>query len=77
MDCGLSLGVDVVEQVAVTYGEILYYSVPMCILTSAFLVLCILIGRKRVLFFLRGILAAFFGNMEIIFSWYCFLPPCA
>lgn len=51
MDCGLSLGVDVVEQVAVTYGEILYYSVPMCILTSAFLVLCILIGRKRVLFF--------------------------
>ena len=55
MDCGLSLGVDVVEQVAVTYGEILYYSVPMCILTSAFLVLCILIGRKRVLFFLRGI----------------------
>lgn len=55
LDCGLSLGVEVVQEVAVTYGEILYYSVPVCILGAAFLILCILLGRRRVWNFLKGI----------------------
>jgi len=61
--CGISLGVDVTEQVAVTYGEILYYSIPLCILTAAFSILCILAGRKRVWGFLRSIpFGRFFGK---------------
>lgn len=63
VDCGVSLGVDVVEEVSVTYGEILYYSVPLCILTAAFLILCIVIGKDRVLGFWKGIpFARFFGK---------------
>lgn len=53
--CGVSLGVDLVEQVSKTYGEVLYYSIPLCIFTTAFLILCILFGWKRVLNFLKGI----------------------
>ena len=55
LDCGLSLGVETAEEVAVTYGEILYYSVPLCILGAAALILCILIGRKRMWGFMKGI----------------------
>ena len=63
MDCGVSLGVDIAEQVEVTYGEILYYSVPLCILTAAFLVVCILFGKKRVWEFFRMIpFGSFFGK---------------
>ena len=61
--CGVSLGVDVVEQVAVTYGEILYYSIPLCILTAAFFILCILVGKEKVWKFLKGIpFGRFFGK---------------
>lgn len=61
--CGVSLGVDVVEQVAVTYGEILYYSIPLCILTATCLILCILFGKNRVWNFIRRIpFTQFFGK---------------
>lgn len=59
--CGISLGIEVAEQVTVTYGEVLYYSVPLCIITTVILILCILFGRKRISGFLRRIpLATFF-----------------
>lgn len=64
--CGISLGVSVVEEVAVTYGEILYYSVPVSILTAVILIVCILFGWKRVWECIRRIpLATFlerYGN---------------
>lgn len=43
-DCGISLGVNKVENVAVTYGEILYYSIPVCILAAVILIVCVLFG---------------------------------
>lgn len=55
LDCGISLGVETAEEVSVTYGEILYYSVPMCILGAAVLILCVLFGRRRMWSFLKGI----------------------
>ena len=46
--CGISLGVNVVEDVAVTYGEILYYSIPLCVLAAIFSIICVLFGYKNV-----------------------------
>ncbi len=63
MECGVSLGVEIAEQVKVTYGEILYYSVPLCIFTAAFLIVCILFGKKRVWeFFGRIPIGRFLGK---------------
>lgn len=59
VDCGISLGVNVAREVAVTYGEILYYSVPLCILTAAVLIICVLFGFQRVW---NGVRAVPFGK---------------
>ena len=48
VDCGISLGVNVAEEVAVTYGEILYYSIPVCILAALFGIICVAFGFRRV-----------------------------
>ncbi len=61
--CGISLGVNMVEEVAVTYGEILYYSVPACILGAVLCILCILFGGSNVLGWVRKIpFGRFFGK---------------
>lgn len=55
VECGISLGVNVIEQVAVTYGEILYYSIPACILAAILAIICILFGYRNVWDWLRKI----------------------
>lgn len=47
VDCGISLGVNLVENVTATYGDILYYSVPVCILAAIFLIICVLAGFQK------------------------------
>ena len=61
IDCGISLGVNLVEETAVTYGDILYYSRPVCILAAFLAILGILFGFQEILSRLRRIpFAAFF-----------------
>lgn len=63
VDCGISLGVNVVREVTVTYGEILYYSVPFCILTAAVLIIWVLFGFQKIQSRVRAIpFAKFFGK---------------
>lgn len=45
--CGISLGVNLVEDTAVTYGEILYYSRQVCILAAVLGILGVLFGFER------------------------------
>ncbi len=62
-DCGISLGVDLVEETKVTYGEILYYSVPFCILLTIFALAGVFAGFGNVWNRIRRIpLGAFFGK---------------
>lgn len=46
---GISLGVNRVESTSVTYGEIFYYSIPVCILTAFILMLGIWFGFDKLL----------------------------
>lgn len=46
--CGISLGVDLAEETQVTYGEILYYSVPFCILLTLFALIGVFAGFENV-----------------------------
>lgn len=44
---GISLGIDVVTVTDVTFGEIFYYSVPLCILIATILILLVIIGKDK------------------------------
>lgn len=48
MECGISLGIDRVEPVRMTYGDIFYYSVPVSVLLTAIGLLCIWAGWRAV-----------------------------
>lgn len=49
LECGISLGVNRVEPVKVTYGEIFYYSIPFSLLLAAALLLFIWLRKEKVL----------------------------
>lgn len=51
--CGISFGILKVEPVAVTYGEIFYYSIPICILLLAIYLLLVWMGADRVFALVR------------------------
>lgn len=55
LECGISLGVNKVEQAKVTYGEIFYYSIPAMVLAALFLLLFVWAGKRRVLGVVRRI----------------------
>lgn len=46
--CGISLGINTVTQKAVTFGEIFYFSVPLCVALLTAGIAVVLFGRKRV-----------------------------
>lgn len=78
VESGISLGVDVVTLVAVTFGEIFYYSVPLCIFAAAILIIIILFGREKILSCIKKIpFTAFlerFGNelfLVLLFAGIC------
>ena len=48
LEWGISLGVNRVEQVKVTYGEIFYYSIPAALLATVILLLFLWAGKERV-----------------------------
>ena len=48
LECGISLGVNRVEPVRMTYGDIFYYSIPVSVLLTVTGLLCIWAGRRRV-----------------------------
>ena len=48
LEWGISLGVNRVEQVKVTYGEIFYYSIPTALLAAVILLLFLWAGKERV-----------------------------
>lgn len=48
LECGISLGVDRIEPVQMTYGDILYYSIPFSFLAAAFVLICIWVGYPKV-----------------------------
>lgn len=55
VESGISLGVDVVMPVAVTFGEIFYYSVPLCIFAAIILIIIIVFGYEKTLLCIRKI----------------------
>lgn len=48
VDCGISLGINVLEEVEMTYGEILFYSIPVCILAAIIAIICIIFGLENI-----------------------------
>lgn len=48
LECGISLGINRVEPVQMTYGDIFYYSVPLAVLCTAAGLLCIWAGWRKV-----------------------------
>lgn len=63
VDCGISLGVNLVEETRVTYGEILYYSVPFCIFLTLFALTGVFAGVGNVWNRIRRIpLGTFLGK---------------
>lgn len=57
---GVSLGVDVVTEAAVTFGDIFYYSVPLSVASAFVLILWILFGGQKLLDGVKKIPAARF-----------------
>lgn len=49
LPCGISLGINQVESEVVTYGDIFYYSIPICIMVTAILLLGIWFGFDSLL----------------------------
>ncbi len=49
LPCGISLGINHVESTSITYGEIFYYSIPMCILLTIIMLLGIWFGFGNLL----------------------------
>lgn len=48
LECGISMGINRVEPVQMTYGDIFYYSIPFSILLAVFALLCIWAGWRNV-----------------------------
>lgn len=48
LECGISMGINRVEPVQMTYGDIFYYSVPLSILLAVLALLCIWAGWRNV-----------------------------
>lgn len=48
LECGISLGVNRVDPVRMTYGDIFYYSIPFSVLFAVVGLLCIWAGRHKV-----------------------------
>lgn len=48
LECGISLGIDRVVPVRMTYGDIFYYSIPFSVLFTLTGLLCIWAGRRKV-----------------------------
>lgn len=48
VETGISLGIEKSTQVALTFGEIFYYSVPICVLAAFFALLLIWAGKEKV-----------------------------
>lgn len=48
LECGISLGVNRVEPVRMTYGDIFYYSMPLSVAIAAVCLLCIWAGWQKV-----------------------------
>lgn len=60
---GISLGIAVSSQAALTFGEIFYFSVPLCIIAAVLAVLTIWFGYGRLLAFIKKIpFGRFFGR---------------
>lgn len=55
LSCGISVGIEKVEPVRVTYGDIFYYSIPVGILLLIVYLLLIWVGKERLLQFARRI----------------------
>ena len=51
LSCGISVGIEKVEPVRVTYGDIFYYSIPVSILLLIGYLLFIWVGKERLLGF--------------------------
>lgn len=52
---GVSLGIDVVTITDITFGEIFYYSIPLCILIAIILILLVIVGKERFFAYIRKI----------------------
>ncbi len=48
LECGISMGINRVEPIRITYGDIFYYSVPLSFLFAAVGLLCIWAGWQRI-----------------------------
>ena len=55
LSCGISVGIEKVEPVRVTYGDIFYYSIPVSILLLIAYLLLIWVGKERLLGFVGRI----------------------
>ena len=55
IESGISLGVDVVTFTDITFGDIFYYSIPLCILMAAFLILLVIMGKDELFYYIRKI----------------------
>lgn len=55
LSCGISVGIEKVEPVRVTYGDIFYYSIPVSILLLIGYLLFIWVGKERLLGFVGRI----------------------
>ena len=77
-ESGISLGISRVETVSVPYGEILYYSIPVCVAVTLILILGILFGFERMRSIVRKIpFAAFFRKYgNDLFLLLVFLAVC-
>lgn len=68
LECGISLGVNRLEPVRMTYGDIFYYSIPLSVLLTVGGLLCIWAGWRKVwavVYGFRNLAAAFvrkYGN---------------
>lgn len=57
LECGISLGIDRVEPVRMTYGDIFYYSIPVSVLLTAAGLLSIWAGWRKVWTVILGLWA--------------------
>lgn len=48
LGCDISIGINQVKSVEMTYGDIFYYSIPVCLLLTVIFLICIWAGADRV-----------------------------
>ncbi len=76
LECGISLGISRVEPEAVTYGDIFYYSIPLCILLVAISLICIWAGAGNVLaalkrLSLRSLIGKYGSDLFLVLLFVC------